>query len=82
MVGCHRIGGHFAGRVFHLHQPSLEAGQTRGIRVSFCFQEVKSDRYLSAIQCQFLFLKEKGSEPEVQLSSGYNYCLEEERENG
>jgi hypothetical protein len=81
MVACYRIGGRFAGRV-SFTSASLEAGQTRGIRVSVAFQEVKRDRYLSAIQCQLLFVKGKGKGPEVQLSVGYNCYPEEVRENG
>jgi hypothetical protein len=72
MVACYRIGGRFAGGVFHLHQLSLEAGQTSGTRVSVVFQEVKRVRYLIAIQCQLLLPKGKRSGRDVRLSVGYN----------
>jgi hypothetical protein len=70
MVACYRIGGRFAGRVFHSHQLSLEAGQTSGIRVSVVFQKFKRVRDPSAIQGQWLFPRGKGSVPEVRLSVG------------
>jgi hypothetical protein len=72
MVACYRIGGRFAGGVFHLHQLSLEAGQTSGTRVSVGFQEVKRVRYLIAIQCQLLLPKGERSGCDVRLSVGYN----------